>query len=45
MTKLKNPSLFVSSKSGLPISKDNAESVKFTPAQMAEGVSEKVVKS
>jgi hypothetical protein len=32
MTKLKNPSLFVSSKTGLPISKKDAESVKFAPA-------------
>lgn len=40
MTKLKNPSLFVSTRSGQPISSDDASSVKYATPQMPKGMSE-----
>ena len=40
MTKLKNPSLFVSNKSGQPMSEDGSSSVKYAKPQMPKGVSE-----
>ena len=41
MTNLRNPDMFVSKETGLPITADNSVSVKQSSVQMPKGVSEK----
>lgn len=45
MTSLRNPSMFVSKSTGLPITADNSVSVKQSSTQMPKGVSEKEMQS